>query len=57
VDVSRELALYLYPYYGWGRVPVEADFLVQTEPQPARRVAVPFGITEAVAFQTPAENA
>jgi hypothetical protein len=50
VGVSRELALYLYPYYGWGRVPVEADFIVeQTEPQPARRVVmvVPFGITEA----------
>jgi hypothetical protein len=51
VGVSRELALYLYPYYGWGRVPVEADFIVErTEPQPARRVVmvVPFGIMEAV---------
>jgi len=51
VGVSRELALYLCPYYGWGRVPVEADFIIeQTEPQPARRVVmvVPFGITEAV---------
>jgi hypothetical protein len=51
VGVSRELALYLYPYYGWGRVPVEADFIIeQTEPQPARRVVivVPFGITEVV---------
>jgi len=39
---------------------VEADFLIkQTEPQPARHVvvAVPFSITEAVAFQTHAENA
>jgi len=51
VGVSRELALYLYPYYGWGRIPVESDFIIeQTEPQPARRVVmvVPFGITEAV---------
>jgi hypothetical protein len=51
VGVSRELALYLYPYYGWGRVPVEADFIIeQTEPQPAKRVVmvVPFGITEVV---------
>jgi len=51
VGVSQELALYLYPYYGWSRVPVEADFIVeQAEPQPARRVVmvVPFGITEAV---------
>jgi hypothetical protein len=51
VGVSRELALYLYPYYGWGRVPVGAAFTVErTEPQPARRVemVVPFGITEAV---------
>jgi hypothetical protein len=53
-------SLYLCPYYGWGRFPVEADFLTkQTESQPARHVvvAVPFSITEAVAFQTPAENA
>jgi len=51
VGVSQELALHLYPYYGWSRVPVEADFIVeQAEPQPARRVVmvVPFGITEAV---------
>lgn len=49
--VSQELALYLYPYYGWSRIPVEADFVVErAEPQPARRVVmvVPFGITEAV---------
>jgi hypothetical protein len=60
VDVSRELALYLCPYYGWGRFPVEADVLIkQTESQPARHVvvAVPFSFTEAVAFQTPAESA
>ncbi len=51
VGVSRELALYLYPHYGWGKTPVEAPFFIEpTEPQPARRVVmtVPFGITEAV---------
>jgi hypothetical protein len=51
VGVSRELALRLYPYYGWGRMLVEALFQVEpTEPQPASRVVmtVPFGISEAV---------
>jgi len=51
VGVSRELALRLYPYYGWGRMPVEALFQVEpTEPQPASQVVmtVPFGISEAV---------
>jgi len=51
VGISRELAYYLYPYYGWGKMPVEALFLVEpAEPQPATRVVmtVPFGITETV---------
>lgn len=49
--VSRELAFRLYPYYGWGRMSVEALFHVEpVEPPPARRVVmtVPFGISEVV---------
>jgi hypothetical protein len=49
--VSREVALRLYPYYGWGIIPVRALFFVEeAQPKRARRVImeVPFGITEAL---------
>jgi hypothetical protein len=49
--VSREVAYLLYPNYGWGRLPVEAEFAVEpVEPVKATRVVmrVPFGIGEAV---------
>jgi hypothetical protein len=51
LGVSREVALLLYPNYGWGKIPVEAEFAVEpTEPVKATRVVmrVPFGIGEVV---------
>jgi len=51
IGVSRELAIMLYPYYGWGAMDVEAYFDVsEARPVEATRVVmkVPFGITEPV---------
>lgn len=51
IGVSREVALLLYPQYGWGKVPIEADFFIEpVEPVKATRVVmrVPFGIGEVV---------
>ncbi|WP_333639481.1 hypothetical protein [Pyrobaculum aerophilum] len=51
VGVSREVALNLYPYYGWGRMGIEAEFGVEpADPPKAVRAVmrVPFGISEVV---------
>jgi len=51
VGVSREIAVMLYPYYGWGAMDVEAEFEIsEAKPVEAARVVmkVPFGITETV---------
>jgi len=51
VGVSREIAVMLYPYYGWRAMDVEAEFEIsEAKPVEAARVVmkVPFGITEAV---------
>ncbi|RFA93808.1 hypothetical protein [Pyrobaculum aerophilum] len=49
--VSREVAYLLYPYYGWGRMEVAAEFQIEpVDPVRATRVVmrVPFGISEVV---------
>ncbi|MFN7105579.1 MAG: hypothetical protein ACK4M3_03220 [Pyrobaculum sp.] len=51
VGVSREVAYFLYPYYGWDILDIDAEFLIQkVNPPEATRVVmkVPFGIGEAV---------
>ncbi|MEM1596897.1 MAG: hypothetical protein QXP31_00710 [Pyrobaculum sp.] len=49
--VSREIAYLLYPYYGWERMDIEAEFYLEpASPPEATRVVmkVPFGISEQV---------
>ncbi len=51
LGVSREVAFLLYPHYGWGKIPVEAESAMEAvELVKATRVVtrVPFGIGEAV---------
>lgn len=55
IGVSREVALMLYPYYGWGYMEVEAEFKIEPiKPIRATKIVikVPYGITrEAVRKQ------